>query len=323
MKGMPFFGALLRHLARNKLSVFLFHKVPQVADTLTPEDVDIEHFNRLLDFIEEHFEVLPFETATSRLAHGRLPHGAACITFDDGYPDWLNGVARLLAARNLPATFFLTTCQFEGRPMWHERIANAIRHFPGDALSLAPVRLPSIPVATLAEKRQALKRLEHHFKYAPPVLREHYLEYIEGLAGTALDSVPRMPAEDVRQLAAMGFEIGAHTHEHPILSLCETATAIDEIARCKEILESLGKTPVRSFAYPNGRPHVDFAFPHIRMIKAAGYAQAVTTQWGAARQETSVFQIPRFTPWGPGALYSSLQVIRNLAVLPEYIEEPA
>ena len=311
----------LKYLACDKLSVFLFHKIPTIVDPLVPDDLDLANFAATIDFVKTHFEILPLDVAMQRLQADKLPFGAACITFDDGYAEWLNGPARLLARESIPATFFLTTGQFEGRPMWHERIAHALRHTPGPRWETQALHIPPLDISTPQTRAKSLKRMEHHLKYTPLKLREHYLDILEDAAGTKPAQVPRIPAEDVRRLAALGFEIGAHTHEHPILALCESDEAISEIGRCREILEEVTKSRVRSFAYPNGRPHVDFSARHIDMVRAAGYSTAVTTQWGAARATTSPMQIPRFTPWGPGSAQMSLQMMRNLLTSPEYLEE--
>jgi peptidoglycan/xylan/chitin deacetylase (PgdA/CDA1 family) len=317
-----FFQRHLLHLiASEKLSVFLFHKVPPSADALVPNDLDHEKFSVVLDFVAEHFHVLPLADAVKLLAEGKLPARAASITFDDGYPEWPQGVAEILARRSIPATFFITTGQFEGRPMWHERLANVVRTFRGDVLDTRAVRLPPLEVGAPAQRAAAVQALEFHFKYLPPAIRDRFLAELEASVGARMEDVPAFSTKDLAVIADKGFEIGAHTVDHPILGLCNADLARDEIGKTREILEGIIRRPVRSFAYPNGRPGVDFSYRHIDMVKAAGYDYAVTTQWGVARRDTSPFQIPRFTPWGPSRRQMSFQVLRNIFTLPESIPE--
>lgn len=316
---MYLFRQTLKTIASGKLSVFLFHKVPPTLDYLIPNDLDQIKFSRVVDFIASSFTLLPLQEAAQLLSKGKLPKGSAAITFDDGYSEWREGAASLLSQRSIPATFFITTGQFDGQPMWHERLANVVRHYSGDILDTRSVRLPPLMVGTLAEKVAAVQALEFHFKYLPPVIRNHFLEELEELPGVQVAKLATFTRDDLIAIANKGFEIGAHTLDHPILGLCNTDQAKAEIGKTREILEGIIKRPVKGFAYPNGRPWVDFSWKHIDMVKAAGYHYAVTTQWGVARQDTSPFQIPRFTPWGPSRRMMSLQLLRNILTVPESI----
>ncbi len=112
----------LRLLARDRLSILLFHKVPSTPDPLVPNDVTLPVFERVIDFVSSHFKVIPLEDAVQGIKTQRLPRGAACITFDDGYAEWLGGVVPMLQKRNLHATFFITDGQFDGVGLWYERI---------------------------------------------------------------------------------------------------------------------------------------------------------------------------------------------------------
>jgi peptidoglycan/xylan/chitin deacetylase (PgdA/CDA1 family) len=301
----------LRWMAQGKLSVFLFHKVPPQPDPLLKGDLGQAQFAQLMEFIQETFHVLPLADAVCHLEKNTLPPLSAALTFDDGYPEWRQGAASVLEQKSLPATFFITTGQFFGSPMWNERLAAVVRACRASVLDTTAIRLPPLPVHNDSQRAQALAALEFHFKYLPPVIREEFLVELEAMVGVAATQVPRMPVDDLLTLSRKGFEIGAHTLEHPILGLCDSDQAREEIGRTREVLEGLIKVPVQAFAYPNGQPGVDFSSHHIQMVRQAGYRYAVTTQWGVATHRTSPYQIPRFTPWGPSRPKMALQLVRN------------
>ena len=311
----------LQFLARDKLSVFLFHRVPVAADSLLPKDLDLAAFERLIDHLRSAYEVLPLSEAANCLERRSFRRATACITFDDGYADWVGGVVPLLERKSLPATFFITTGQFHGRPMWHERLSNVIRRAQGEILDTSKFRLPPLRIGSLEEKQSALQQIEFHFKYLPVTIRDDFLDRLEAQTGVDATEVGCFTEEHLRQISNRGFDIGSHTIDHPILSLCDERRAIEEIAATREVLEGITGSRVASFAYPNGRPCVDFSHRHIAMVRSAGYQCAVTTQGGAATYDTSRFQIPRFTPWGPSPGLMSFQLIRNLVAKPEYIRE--
>ena len=67
------------------------------------------------------------------------------------------------------------------------------------------------------------------------------------------------------------------------------------------------------FAYPNGRPGVDYAPDvHPGMVRELGFDAAVSTHWGAARAGADCYQLPRFTPWDRGRVRFGLRLARNL-----------
>lgn len=313
---------LLRLLARDKLSVFLFHKVPLKPHPLVPHDLDLLAFETVLDFLVERFRILPLGEAVVALGRGTLPRHAACITFDDGYPDWVGGIGPALQRRDAHATFFITSGQFEGRPLWHERIAHALYRTELETLEMHHPAFPSMSLELLSDRQRAVFKLEHDLKYLTVEARDELLDRLEAQAGVRREDVPRMSVSDLQTLHAKGFDIGAHTVDHPILACCGERRAMQEIGAVREQLEGMLRTPVTSFAYPNGRPFADFSSRHIAMVKRAGYTSAVTTQWGAASRKTSIYQIPRFTPWGPGPMRGIFQLGRNLLTPPDCLPEP-
>jgi peptidoglycan/xylan/chitin deacetylase (PgdA/CDA1 family) len=312
----------LRRLSDQRLSVFLFHKVPTAPDELRPAELTQQGFESALDFISENFKVIPLSDAVARIGRRHLQGGLAAITFDDGYVTWPQGVASTLLSRGLPATFFITTGQLQGDAMWNERLSWIIRNYPTEVIPGAALRLPDIPRGDRLQQQMALSRLEFHFKYLPPLIREEQLQWLEQQLPYQMGRVENMTEHDVRVLANHGFEIGGHTVTHPILAMCDRAGAMDEITKCKEHLENICRIPVRGFAYPNGRSDIDFSRLHVQWAKEAGYSYAVTSQPGIARHDTPIFQIPRFTPWGPSADRMTAQMIRRSLQSAQLVMEP-
>ncbi len=312
---------LLQSLSKDKLSVFLFHKVPHQCDPLVPSDVNMARFEHLLDHTFTGLNVLSLEDAITRLMAGTLPRRAACITFDDGYPDWLAGVAPALRRRNLHATFFITSGQFDGVPLWHERILAAVRRLPGPSLDLGIPFLPAQPVSSPDDRRRQVQRLEQELKYLTLFRREQILQQLETEAGVQAADVPVMTEAQLRDLHSQGFGIGAHTALHPILDYCNAEEIEREIGGARERLQAIVRGPVNGFAYPNGRPYADFSRLHVDAVKRAGYRYAVTTHWGVADAATSPFQIPRFTPWAERDWHVTYQLVRNLMTEPIQVPE--
>ena len=50
--------------------------------------------------------------------------------------------------------------------------------------------------------------------------------------------------------------------------------ARSEIDAGRRRLEEIIQAPVRLFAYPNGKPHKDYAREHVEMVRGLGFAAA-------------------------------------------------
>jgi peptidoglycan/xylan/chitin deacetylase (PgdA/CDA1 family) len=121
-----------------------------------------------------------------------------------------------------------------------------------------------------------------------------------------------MREEQVRKLHGAGMEIGAHTETHPILLNTAPDTARREIVESGRRLAEIVRQPVRLFAYPNGKPGVDYGPEHVAMVRDAGYVAAVSTGWGVATALSDRFQLPRFTPWDRTPGRFMLRMVRNM-----------
>ena len=120
-----------------------------------------------------------------------------------------------------------------------------------------------------------------------------------------------MTTEQLREFSSLGFEVGAHTENHPILAALPDDEARREIASSRVALENLIDKKVGLFAYPNGRWVQDFDQRHRDMTKAAGFDAAFSTEPGACRKQSDLWNLPRFTPWDKSANRFGLRMLSN------------
>ncbi len=91
-----------------------------------------------------------------------------------------------------------------------------------------------------------------------------------------------------------GIEIGAHTARHPILSHASAAEQRAEIADSRTALERWTGSKVRAFAYPNGRPGVDYDATTTAILDELGFDFSFTTQSTFARSGEPRLERSRF-----------------------------
>ncbi len=110
-----------------------------------------------------------------------------------------------------------------------------------------------------------------------------------GAFRTFAGGVATMTRDQVRELAKLGHEVGAHTVNHPKLTQVSRETASEEIGQSKAFLEQLLGTHIDSFAYPKGDCDQEVK----ELVQQAGFAQAVTIREGLVDGESDWLALPR------------------------------
>ena len=101
--------------------------------------------------------------------------------------------------------------------------------------------------------------------------------------------VPLMTADEIRQWAQAGMEIGSHTQHHVDLRQCDPAQARQEIIDSRHRLQDILGRPVSQFCYPYGH----YAPEHVDWVREAGYLAATTTRRGRCLAQSPHFELPR------------------------------
>ena len=107
-----------------------------------------------------------------------------------------------------------------------------------------------------------------------------------------------MSWDEVRGLAARGFEIGSHTMTHVDLSRAPGDTATREILGSKSRLERELGAPVRHFSYPFGqRDQITEA--NRAVVRMAGFECCLSAYGGLVAAGADAFQLQRqpVSPW--------------------------
>ncbi|MDR0578269.1 MAG: glycosyltransferase [Candidatus Accumulibacter sp.] len=307
-----FLSVLSTTWKRGHLTNLLFHKVPPCKDPLVHEELCLDEFSCILDFLQEHTKLLQLSEAIDILARGgKLPNRAVCLTFDDGYVEWSDYLAPLLRARNVPATFFITTEPLGGVPLWHERIVAGVRALPDHGVRL-PYGLNGYDDITSPDLRlELICKLQALMKYATLSERRSIIDLIESQAADRIIHSRTIGASTVRELHSHGFEIGSHTIHHPILNKCSDKEALAEIAGSREELSEMVRGEISLFAYPNGIPGKDFCSRHVQMVRSSGYKAAVVSTGGVVSMTSDMFQLPRTTLWGKNQRRMAYHLARN------------
>ncbi len=116
---------------------------------------------------------------------------------------------------------------------------------------------------------------------------EHVFPWDRGLK-----RMPNLSWDDVREMSALGHEIGSHTVTHPNMAEIALDEARFELAASKQVLEEQLGQSVRWFAYPfGGREH--FRCDLLPLVTEAGYEGCVSCHGGLLDRESTELIVPR------------------------------
>jgi peptidoglycan/xylan/chitin deacetylase (PgdA/CDA1 family) len=243
--------------------------------------LDTESFESDLDYLHGHFEFVTYEElARRRSSIHQKRSNALILTFDDGFAECATVVAPLLRRRGLRCVFFVVTDLIDNQVLFRESAASlcieAILQMPFDqvesimtGLGLAALLRPgpgdsvSAPTATLPfglaevtgnRDRRFLPLLRWLLQLpAGEEPRVHGLLARLGIdsRGYLQKTQPYLTRQQLRQLHADGFTIGAHSCSHRRLQDLPRADAEHEIVESCRIVREI-----------TGQPNVPFAFPY-------------------------------------------------------------
>jgi len=278
------------------LTIFTYHRVTAEPDPLLPDEFHARSFAAQMSWIADYFRVLQLPDAVRTLAEGTLPARAAAITFDDGYANNLEVALPILQRHQLSATVFIAVDAVERGIMWNDLVIEALRRAPAES-DLSQFGVGKLHMPDAAARAAAVESVLSQLKCLPLAERwQRAAELYRSIAGSAPPRLMMTP-EGVRKLADAGVDVGAHTVNHPILKGMTDDDARREIVgSARWVADVTGRAP-RSFAYPNGRPGLDYETRHATMAREAGFELAVTTQWGYATRASSTYELPRIAPW--------------------------
>jgi peptidoglycan/xylan/chitin deacetylase (PgdA/CDA1 family) len=297
LKALQWLCTLVSGLGKKKkLFILIYHQVLDQPDFMRPWEIDKRVFNWQMALIGKFFTVLPLHEALEKMADDTLPPRAVCITFDDGYANNFTNALPILLTNKLPATFFIASGYLNGGRMWNDSVIEGIRTLSAPNLDLTAIGLGSYDINTAENKARVAVEIIQSIKHLQPEIRAQYANHIASLP----DKMPNdlmMTSDQLVKLHASGMEIGGHTVTHPILATLSADAVKQEVADNKAMLEQLLNTTIRYFAYPNGKPGLDYRPDQVDVIKTCGYQAALSTRPGVSDQQDDRWQLARFTPW--------------------------
>jgi peptidoglycan/xylan/chitin deacetylase (PgdA/CDA1 family) len=229
-------------------------------------------------------------------------HDLCVVTFDDGYRDVYRYAYPILKQMGVPAIVYLPTA-FVGtdRRFNHDRLFHLVRRAQlrryQPYFSTLPTPALRLLEPVLCGQKPLSAALDDFIGEYPASALVEVIETLERELGGGKDLLPEqgdiMNWDEVRQMARDGFEFGAHTLGHTVLTHESPEVVEREIVESKRTIErELGST-VQDFAYCNGW----YSDEIIRVLAANGFRSGVTTEDLPNRIGGDPFTLKRKVLW--------------------------
>lgn len=287
-------------MARDAALILTYHAINErPAPFPVWHHMTVERFEEQIACAAKTRRCISVRRLLADMCGGRLQPYSLAVTFDDGFANNLHIALPILQRYGVPATFFLTAGSVGSQELlWPETLALILELTGRPSIEYRGLRLSCGDAngkATSYREVAATCKLR---------LSGEIADYLSGLAQAAAvseEALRRHPDreqyrmlswdEAARLVKSDLVEIGGHTVSHGVLSRMPDENAWQEIAGCKQMLESrLGV--VDYFAYPNGGPG-DFNSTHRKMAVDAGFKAVFTSVVGCVKTTTDVLEIPR------------------------------
>jgi len=252
--------------------------------------VSKETLRKQLQMLKRRYDVIsPDEFRKWLNRDVNIPPRAVLITCDDGLRNTLTDMLPVLESEGVSCLFFVlgACCHDEESGLWYEELYQLMAgelDNAKDAGGLADFHSRWWQTVRVASRLDLDERKE-------------WMRNLRSRCGKATDrSATRrwclLNADQLRQLAAAGMEIGAHTVSHPILSACGEDLARREFEDSKRELERVLGRPVWAFAYPFGNPGT-MGDREVRLAREAGFTCAFVNTGGGVVDRSQPFALSR------------------------------
>lgn len=280
-------------------SVLIYHRVADDPVDAQMLAVSPDHFSAQLKHLVDRCQVVPLGDLLSRIDAGLPTDSMVAVTFDDGYADNLHQALPIIESHQVPVTIFVAS---GGVDCLEEFWWDAMEHlfFEGPLPARLDIGTPGtahlVPTRTPADRETAYHTLCGRFRNMPPAEIDGHLARIyqrcnRRPAPCAMHR--RLTSEQLVQLARSPFvEIGAHTVNHPRLSVLTPEAQMTEIYLSKRQLEAMIGKPVTLFSYPFGTAG-DFSAMTVDIVRHSGFTGGIANIQGRILPPLNRYRVPR------------------------------
>ena len=305
-------AGFLRHAAQPAPTILTYHSILPLGYKIIDPQLDgnlvsLESFRRQLQFLKDRYNIIsPKEFLHWCEGLCKLPARSVLLTCDDGLRNCLYDMLPLLQEFAIECLFFVTGASLSQTPtmLWYEQLYLMILETHKDFTVELPETGERIQ-ASPSTKHSAWWELVQTLSRFDPQRRKGLLETIRMHLGIEQDWDEKyredpllsrrflvLNRSELKQLAASGACIGAHTLSHPMLSQSPMEAAWHEISESKRSLDQALGQETWAFAYPFG-DSTSVTSREMEMAERTGFKAGFLNVAGGVVTQAPRFSLPR------------------------------
>jgi peptidoglycan/xylan/chitin deacetylase (PgdA/CDA1 family) len=236
-------------------------------------------FESDLSYLKARFGFVSYQQLVERRSSGAVRDNSVILTFDDGFAECADVIAPILLSHGVSATFFVITDLIDNTVIFRESAASlciekilqtpiervetiigelgldARLQPPAPRFWLDPTR-PPLDIADLGQQPDARLRPLLHWLLTVEPTEAGLVDQLAACLGVdphsyLLETKPYLSTQQIQQLKADGFTIGAHSCSHRRLQDLPLAAAEHEVVESCRVIHAI-----------TGQDSVPFAFPY-------------------------------------------------------------
>ncbi len=247
-------GWLIR-LTRQDLVLPFYHAV---SDDLMPHVAHVypvrsrSAFMKDLEFFLRHYEPLGLEDLKSPVPPGKRKKPAMFLSFDDGLSEIYDIVAPLLISKGIPAGIFVNTGFVDNRDLFYRyKSSLLLDRFESIKYSPAVTELMQSRYHLAGPGRKCVRDFLRDISYRNRAELDEVAKLLELDFNTFLKiRKPYMSLEQLKDLSAKGFYIGAHGKDHPLFSEIDAGQRLIQYRESMEYIQNELGTGYGIFSFP-------------------------------------------------------------------------
>lgn len=235
-------------ILNNKIIILTFHRIKDEPDTLWPP-MHIDNFEKIIEFLSLETLVMPLSSLSKIKRYPKKP--VVCLSFDDGYIDFIDNALPVLTKYNLPCNHNICPGLIDKNILpWTQILNIYLKHNVGKKC-LLPDGSEKILYSNFSEKYY-IKVLDmcYCLKFNDFI---SYINYIKNKT-TINYSERLMGWNDIRDCVRNDVEIGSHSSWHHNLAMIDEKNILinDILYSRKRIYDEVGVN-TKIFAFPSGK----------------------------------------------------------------------
>ena len=249
-------------------------------------ETDAALFEKMIIALKQRYQVVSLEQLEGLLLKKKPLNNICHISFDDGERSFYTVIFPVLTKHHIPVSLFLSPKIItENANFWFQEISDY------DNTIMKRIIARKLQISAELLKPYSFQEI---FKALPFNQVKYLVETYQTETGCRIKEPQNMNIEQVMEVERSGLvTIGAHTMNHPVLKNEDDNICRTEIGDSISHLQHLLGHSIKYFAYPNGRPGIDFSEREMRQLKDNYISLAFSTELDHLSSDVNMLSVPR------------------------------